>query len=305
MLFGLGEGLGFIYWDTRTMPFPFIGGRIKNRQLTKNLARNLHLRVNFQTTSSTRTAWKNVQTCIEGGEPVGLQLDSYYLDYFTHKVHFAGHFVAMYGYDGTYAYLVDTQQQGSAVKATLANVEDARNTKGPMAARNLSYTIARTSDMPDLAPTVKEAMVRNAEDFLNPPISNVGYKGIEKASKQVKNWFTRSHNIADDFARTAVLMERGGTGGALFRTMYRDFLQECTHLIDDANLAAGYELFCRIAPQWTEVAQLIEQAGETTEQRFLDLASLALSDLAKQEREAMGYLARVGQRSTHTAAHSQ
>lgn len=29
MLFGLGEGLGFIYWHMKTMDFPFIGGRIK------------------------------------------------------------------------------------------------------------------------------------------------------------------------------------------------------------------------------------------------------------------------------------
>jgi len=33
------------------------------------------------------------------------------LDYFTNKIHFAGHYVAMYGYDETFAYLVDTKQQ--------------------------------------------------------------------------------------------------------------------------------------------------------------------------------------------------
>jgi hypothetical protein len=29
MLFGLGEGLGFIFWNMKTMDFPFIGGRNK------------------------------------------------------------------------------------------------------------------------------------------------------------------------------------------------------------------------------------------------------------------------------------
>lgn len=29
MLFGLGEGLSFIFWNMKTMDFPFIGGRIK------------------------------------------------------------------------------------------------------------------------------------------------------------------------------------------------------------------------------------------------------------------------------------
>jgi len=38
------------------------------------------------------------------------------LDYFTNKIHFAGHYVAMYGYDETFAYLVDTKQQGCEMK---------------------------------------------------------------------------------------------------------------------------------------------------------------------------------------------
>lgn len=293
ILFGVGEGLGFIYWDMQTMSFPFLGGRIKPQQITRNLATNLHLRANFQETASIRTAWKNVQTSIDAGTPVGLQLDSYYLEYFTQKVHFAGHFVAMYGYDETYAYLVDTQPTGSTVKATLTNVERARNAKGPMAAKNLSYTIARTTDMPNLAEAVMHAIRHNTEDFLNPPISNLGYKGIEKAGKQVKTWFARSRNIGDDLALAALLMEGGGTGGALFRNMYRDFLGECVTFVDDPNLFVGYEMFCRIAPQWAEAARLIKQAGETTDQRYLDQASAVLLDLSKQEKEAMGHLAHV------------
>jgi hypothetical protein len=177
------------------------------------------------------------------------------------------------------------------VKATLKNVERARNAKGPMAAKNVSYTMARTTDNSSLAEAAMHAIRHNAEDFLNPPISNLGYKGIEKAGKQVKAWFTRSRNIGEDLALVAMLMEGGGTGGALFRNMYRDFLGECATFVDNPNLVVGYDMFCRIAPQWTEVARLIKQGGETTDQRYLDQASAALLDLSKQEKEAMGYLA--------------
>ncbi len=75
LLFGVGEGLGFIYWDMKTMALPFLGGRIKPQQITRNLATNLQLQANFQETSSVRTAWKNVQGWIDAGIPVGLQLD--------------------------------------------------------------------------------------------------------------------------------------------------------------------------------------------------------------------------------------
>ena len=38
MLFGIGEGLGYIYWDMKNMAFPFLGGRIKPDYLKKNMA---------------------------------------------------------------------------------------------------------------------------------------------------------------------------------------------------------------------------------------------------------------------------
>jgi hypothetical protein len=37
MLFGLGEGLSFIFWNMKMMDFPFIGGRIKSDLLTANI----------------------------------------------------------------------------------------------------------------------------------------------------------------------------------------------------------------------------------------------------------------------------
>jgi len=40
MEFGLGEGLNLIYWKSKQMPFPFVGGRTKD--LTSNLCRNLN-----------------------------------------------------------------------------------------------------------------------------------------------------------------------------------------------------------------------------------------------------------------------
>ena len=54
MLFGLGEGLGFIFWNMKTMNFPFIGGRIKTDLLTQNIARNLNLELSVKETSSTK-----------------------------------------------------------------------------------------------------------------------------------------------------------------------------------------------------------------------------------------------------------
>src|ERR1044072_9566095 len=97
MLFGLGSGLSFIYWDSKSMPFPFLGGRVKPFELTRNLTARLGLTLSVDETNSLRKAWENVAAQIDAGRPVGLQLDSFHLAYFQSKVHFGGHIVAMFG----------------------------------------------------------------------------------------------------------------------------------------------------------------------------------------------------------------
>jgi hypothetical protein len=290
MLFGLGEGLGFVYWDARNMDFPFLGGRVRPAAITRTAAERLGLTLHVQETSSPRKAWQNVVTALIAGRPVGLQLDSCHLDYFTTKVHFGGHFVAMYGYDDTHAYLVDTAQQGGTVATTLTSLERARNERGPMTARNLSYTISGPTGRSDLRDAIRTAVSNNAHAFLNPPIANLGHRGIGKAARQVTRWLDRSSDPSRDLPLAAMLMERGGTGGALFRAMYRDFLAESSAIVDDDNLRLGHRLYAEIAPRWTEVSRLITAAGETGEPDHLTRASAILTELADSERHAMQVL---------------
>jgi hypothetical protein len=192
MLFGLGEGLGFVYWDARNMGFPFLGGRTKPAAITRTVADRLGLALHIEETASPRKAWQNVVAGLGAGRPVGLQLDCYHLDYFTTKVHFGGHFVAMYGYDDTHAHLIDTVQQGGAVTTTLDGLARARSERGPMTARNRSYTIGCPTGRPELGDAVRAAVHNNALAFLNPPIANLGHRGIATAARRVARWFDRA-----------------------------------------------------------------------------------------------------------------
>jgi hypothetical protein len=293
MLFGIGEGLGFIYWDQRAMDFPFIGGRSKPDALTTRLAANLGLALEVHETASQRSAWEHVQRWIDQSIPVGLKLDCYYLDYFTQKFHFAGHYVALYGYDDATAYLVDTQQQGGTVSVPLASLAAARNAKGPMSSRNRSYTISQPAALPELPEVVRGAIRQNAAEYLGAPISNFGHRGIEKTSREIVKWPERSHNLAADLTYTSRLMERGGTGGALFRNLYRDFLGESLALLNDPHLEAAYGMFCQIAPRWSEVAGLIGRAAQEQPQAPLAEAAAILRELAGAEKAAMAELAQI------------
>lgn len=290
MLFGLGQGLGFIYWDSKGMDFPFIGGRVKPDELTANLAARLGLTVRIQETSSVDKAWQNVRSCIEHGIPVGLKLDSYHLDYFTNKVHFAGHYAVLYGIDDEYAYMADTRQQGGLVKTRLTSLAAARNAKGSMSSRNRSFTLEPIDALPPLVPAVRASLTKNSYDYLNPPIRNIGNKGIVKMSDEILKWPSRSNNTEHDLCLTALLMERAGTGGALFRNLYRDFLKECVDLLEDPKIEQAYRLFTEIAPMWVSVSASIDRAGRTGNQQELQQASKLLLEIADKERAAMELL---------------
>ncbi|ACY95984.1 BtrH N-terminal domain-containing protein [Thermomonospora curvata] len=295
MLFGLGSGLSFIYWDGKNLDFPFLGGRVKPFELTKNLAARLGLELAVHETSSPRKAWENVASAIDAGRPVGLQLDSHHLDYFTPKVHFAGHIVAMYGYDDRTAYLVDTDSQGGAVTTSLDGLAQARAARGPMAAKHRSFTLTVPKDAPSPQSRIVPAITACADAFLNPPIANLGYRGIEKAGKLVRTWLQRAGDPRRDLPQAAFLMEKGGTGGALFRNLYRDFLAECAQSIDSDHLRTGHRLYAEAATLWTETATLIAKAGESGDAQCLDQAGDLLGDLSRLEREAMQTLRRLAE----------
>lgn len=176
MLFGLGEGLGFIYWKMKTMDFPFIGGRIKADLLTKNIAKNLNLELTVKETSSKQKAWEGVKQLLDNGQAVGLKLDCFHLEYFSRPFHFAGHYAAIYGYDSDNAFLVDTRQQGGLVTTSLKSLASARAEKGPMSSKNLYYILLKPDSGLDLKRATLTAIRNNANDYLNPPITNIGYK---------------------------------------------------------------------------------------------------------------------------------
>ncbi|TGL41393.1 BtrH N-terminal domain-containing protein [Leptospira perdikensis] len=287
MLFGIGEGLSFIFWNMKSMAFPFIGGRIKPDQLTANITKNLNLKLKIQETTSKPKAWSLVRDLIDSGTPVGLKLDCFHLEYFSKPFHFAGHYAAIYGYDQSNAYLIDTKQQGGKVHTSLKSLELARNEKGPMASKNLFYTIELGKKQTNLEKVVRLAAKNNAREYLNPPITNVSYQGIRKLASNLEKWFHSSEDIQRDFGTTAMMMEKAGTGGAIFRNLYRDFLLESYELTKDPIFKNTHLQFKEIATHWTEIISLFEVLGKTGEDRLLLQIKNLLNLISDSEFEAM------------------
>jgi hypothetical protein len=294
MLFGLGEALGFVFLNLSSLPLPFLGGRSKPFELTQAACRNLGVACHAEETASKAKAWTQLESQLRSLRPVGLQLDCFYLPYFKHAPHFAAHFVAATRLVGEEVEVVDTVQQGIVQRVSRSDLESARHARGPMSAKARAYTL-RVGPTADLGSAALSAMRSNASHYLTPDFSGMGAPGLEKLSKSLPHWLEKSKSPSDDLRLAASLMERAGTGGALFRNLYRDFLDAAATLLPAMakSINVARDAFASSAEMWKSIARLLDQCASDGRARHLMEASLLCRAIAENEVSAMQVLAQL------------
>jgi len=85
-------------------------------------------------------------------------------------------------------------------------------------------------------------------------------------------------------------MEKAGTGGALFRNLYRDFLLESHHLLEIEQLGFAYQEFVQIALLWTCLSELFNSISQNANFDDVQQASEIFKTLAAKEKNAMKIL---------------
>ncbi|MGW5445056.1 BtrH N-terminal domain-containing protein [Streptomyces asiaticus] len=287
LVFGLGSGLSFGYWHTKKMPTPFIGGRIKPDRLTANIANSLGLRLTVRETSSLKRAREQLVAELDSGTVVGLKLDRFHLDYSTDRYRFAAHYVACVGHEDDRFALVETRPLGLQWASGDA-LARARGARGPMSSRNLSFTIDRPEgSFPDPGDIARQSIRATAEDFLNPPISNFGFRGMRKAADLMPGWMDNLESPEEALIEISTIMEDGGTGGGLFRTMWADFLAEAAELTGVPEFRELSDAYRVVSRKWTDVAELLREAGTASSRGPVDHAAKLVRELAKEERQLM------------------
>ena len=87
-----------------------------------------------------------------------------------------------------------------------------------------------------------------------------------------------------------MLMEKAGTGGALFRNLYRDFLKESYQILKVEEIKESYDMFVDIAQLWKTVSKLFMKAGDKKDIEYINKASEILVELADKEKRVMNIL---------------
>jgi len=269
MLLGIGAGVSFSYWHFKGQT-PFMGGRgnvgrPSEEGLEKTAGRRTGVMVEWYTTSSARKAERTLLEMLEAGQPVMIYCDMGFLPYFDFgdsDYHFGGHAVVVCGYDAETHQVLIADRDG-VYPVSIEDLAKARgSTYKPFPPMHKWYTFDFSNKRQPTAHEVRQAIVEQATGMLEPPISNVGVKGIRKAAQSALKW---PEQMDEDELRFTLFNSfifidaTGGTGGGIFRYMFSRFLREAAEITGDARLNQSADAFQHIGDRWQEVAAIFKQ----------------------------------------------
>lgn len=242
MIFGLDATMGFSFWGLEG-GFP-LGGKQSSFNENSLACRLLGIIPEKKLFNRSREAWQDAKSLLDQNLPLILQVDMGYLPYFMtpgeEPFHFGGHLVSLIGYhkERSLTLLCDNNFE-EPVEVPLENLKKARSSREGtkfLWPHNIRYTLTRRPDgkRPPLGAGAKLAIQEVVKNMLAPSISQNGIQGLKRFVSSIGEWRT---SFADKMEQGFFYLknvygyiEEYGTGGALFRKMYCDFLQELVEL---------------------------------------------------------------------------
>jgi hypothetical protein len=207
------------------------------------------------------------------------------------EFHFGWHLVVVCGYDPEMEQVLIADRDAELHPISMEDLEKARgSTYKPFPPQHKWYTFDFSQKRQPTADEVRQAITEQAELMLEPPISNIGIKGIHKAAKMTPKW---PDSLDVDMLRMTLFNTHifinadGGTGGGIFRYMFSRFLREAAKITDDPRLEKSADEFKRIGDEWERLGEWCLQASEAPDPASLLGECVApLSGLADQEEIA-------------------
>lgn len=274
MILGLGAGMGFIYWQMKmgAETYVFIGGRANTKDFFSDLGKRTGVRIKTVSTSSTKKAEAALIEKLKDQEPVMVFGDMGFLPWFEFPVeyHFGGHTFVVCGYNGGETVLAsDLDQQAAGLKkgfyypVTLEQLSKARNSKfKPFPPKNTYLDFDFRNFHQPTAEDIVSAIRQTADSQLNPPIKNMGVKGLRHTAKMITKWpeMFNEHSLRMNLFMLYIFFEIGGTGGGCFRHMYSRFLKEGAQIAENKELKKAATKFNDSGKKFTEIGMMFKEA---------------------------------------------
>ncbi len=293
VVFGLGSGLDCLFFSAadETPPHMLFGRSITMEQ---DLGTALGLDYRELTEADDDQAWQKVRQQVIDGKPTMLSGDIFYLDYRQFKVHFPGHRFVLLGFDeeSQQVYLAD-RTEAATQQCSMEALRLSRNPPVGLSTANLwgEFRSSRVGNsLPDacalaLSKTVRRMLGTDQSqvDWIklgarNEPTTVAGgLAGIALLAQQLPYW--QSHADAAGYAGYLVnTITRFGTGGALFRNLYSEFMEWARVQRPDLVPVGCIELARRSAEHWDNLSASMQQLAGNSQ-------STAAWGMARQQLE--------------------
>jgi len=275
-VFGLGSGIDCIVLEGGwSDPAVVVFGR--GLTMEADAASALGIDYREQPELDDERAWQLVREEVAAGRPTMLSGDVFYLDYREFKVHFPAHRFVLLGFDDDkkQAFVADRIACEPQV-ASYAALRASRNPPDFISTYNAWGKFHDTAVKRSMAEAFTYAIRRSAARMLGHDRSQeqlvklaagkgkiqvaAGLAGIVELQRQVASWADRPD--AEKIARYAAdCIEKYGTGGGNFRTLYANFLQEARALVPDVVHDVAVELAVNASVGWTKLSTYLGDAN--------------------------------------------
>ena len=96
--------------------------------------------------------------------------------------------------------------------------------------------------------------------MLNPPIKNIGIRGIRHTASEIGKWPDRfdETRLMMNLFNVYIFIEIGGTGGGCFRYMYARFLKEAAEITGDSRIEEASALIDRSGQLFTKAGLMFK-----------------------------------------------
>jgi len=291
MIFGIGEGLTFIY-----IPFiPFKGNSLKFAfrsfpgAIFAGAMKKLGVKIGMRRFSNKEEAMNEMDKLLSAGIPVGNVVGLYHLPYSPVRAHFNAHNLCVVGKEGDEYIISDPCWHDTLINISYSDLMKVRFSEGAFKQHGKMYWIKEQPVFPDdIRHIIEQSIRKTCKRMVGFPLVNsFGVRGIVTLSKKIRK-IEKRYGEKDAMLYLASLVqaiEEIGTGGAGYRYMYGIFLHEAADRLDKPKLKDFSVEMTQIGDLWRQFAlECVRKFKKRSQASFDDLADKVVEIAAAEKR---------------------